>query len=94
MLRWFRRKARSEDDLRSARTWMIANAIFWLGWTALHTSESPDLVFKISDWMAASYSAACAVAAVYYQKRLDQARAIAGIMRDPDGNPSPKLQRD
>lgn len=72
MVRRFKRKTRSTDDRRSARTWMIANAIFWLGWTALHTSESVELSFKVSDWMAATYSAACAVGAGYYQNRLDQ----------------------
>ncbi|MEV7136441.1 hypothetical protein AB0N24_26655 [Arthrobacter sp. NPDC093128] len=78
MARWFRRKARSADDLRRARTWMIVNAIFWLGWTALHASESPELRFHISDWMAMSLSAACAVGAAYYQNRLDRTRALEG----------------
>lgn len=73
---WLKRKARSEEELRRTRTWMIINAIFWLGWTALHNSESEELRFLISDWMALALSAASAVGAAYYQNRLEQARAV------------------
>ena len=76
MARWLRRKALSVEDLRRTRTWMIVNAIFWLGWTALHNSESSELRFLISDWMAVALSAASAVGAAYYQNRLDQTRAL------------------
>lgn len=66
MVRWLKRKTRSQADLRATRTVLIASAIFWLGWTALHTSESPDLGMRMGDWPAASWSAACAVGAAYY----------------------------
>lgn len=80
MARWFRRKT-----LSYARTWLIVFAFLNLGNAALTVSEyQAENRVPLSAWGSTAISVFSVLAAVYYQKRLDQARAMVGIMRNPD----------
>jgi hypothetical protein len=93
MARWFKRRILSERDFSYARSWMIFFAILNLVNAALKVSEyQAESRVPLSAWGSMAISFFSALAAAYYQKRLDQARAIAGIMRDPDRDQSPKRQ--
>ncbi|WP_146068836.1 hypothetical protein [Arthrobacter sp. ZGTC131] len=85
MVRWFKRKALSTEDLSYARSWMIFFAILNLGNAALTISEyEAESRVPLSAWGSVAISVFSILTAAYYQKRLDQVRAITGIMRDPD----------
>jgi hypothetical protein len=90
MVRWFKRKALTVEDLSYARSWMIFFAILNLGNAAQTISEyQAESRVPLSAWGSMSVSVFSVLAAVYYQNRLDRYRAIAGIMRDPDRKLSP-----
>lgn len=85
MVSWFRSKALSQGELSYARASMIVLAILNLLNAALTISEhEAESRVPLSAWGSIGISVFCVMAATYYQKRLDQARAMAGIMRDPD----------
>lgn len=84
MVRWFKRKALSKEDFSFARTWLIVFAILYLGNAALTISEhQSESRVPLSAWGSMAISVFSILAAAYYQRRLDQVRAITGIMRDP-----------
>lgn len=84
MARWFKRKALSKEDISFARSWMIFFAILNLGNAALTISEHQfESRVPLSAWGSLAISFFSILAAAYYQKRLDQIRAITGVMRDP-----------
>lgn len=90
MVRWRKPKALSKEDLSYARSWMIFFAILNLGNAAMTISEhQPESRVPLSAWGSMAVSVLSILAADYYQRRLDRYRAIAGIMRAPDRNPSP-----
>jgi uncharacterized membrane protein len=89
MVRRFKHKALSITDFSYARSWMIVFAIINLVNAALTvTEDQSEGRVPLSAWGSMAISVFSVLAAVYYQKRLDQARAIAGLMREPDSDPS------
>ncbi len=81
-------------ELSYARSWMIFFAILNLGNAALTISEyQAESRLPLSAWGSMAISVFSILTAAYYQKRLDQVRAITRIMRDPDRGLSPKRQR-
>ncbi|TSE15043.1 hypothetical protein B1A87_003045 [Arthrobacter sp. KBS0703] len=89
MVRWFKHKALSIADFSHARSWMIFFAIINLVNAALTVAEhQSEGRVPLSVWGSMAISVFSVLAAVYYQRRLDQARAIAGVMREPDSDPS------
>ncbi|MFJ5696569.1 hypothetical protein [Arthrobacter sp. NPDC093139] len=84
MVRWRKPKALSKEDLSYARSWMIFFAILNLGNASLTISEhQSESRVPLSAWGSLAISLLSILTAAYYQKRLDQIRAITGIMRDP-----------
>lgn len=84
MVKWRKPKALSMADLSYARSWMIFFAILNLGNAALTISEHQfENRVPLSAWGSLAISVFSILAAAYYQRRLDQIRAITGVMRDP-----------
>lgn len=95
MVRWYKHKALSKEDIRYARTWLIAFAILNLGNAALTVSEhQAENSVPLSAWGSMAVSVFSVLASAYYQKRLDRARAIAGVMHAPGQDPPARRQGD
>jgi hypothetical protein len=93
MVRWFKRRVLSKEDFGFARTWLIVFAILHLGSAAQTIAEyQAESRIPLSALGSMAISVFCVLAAAYYQKRLDHAQTIAGIMLEPDRDVSPKRQ--